>query len=149
MRKIFVAILLAVFAALPLAADIVYPDGFKPGETKEPFYIKKVARGFNNVWTSPIEIPKAMFDHSDQFGSQAFENISMGLFVRGPFNMFQRLRSGLIDLATFGDEDRPAQHLHLEPEYLDAFDALPGYPNMFMWKSIDTPAYSVDNPPVR
>jgi hypothetical protein len=149
MKKLLALTILFCVASLPVLADIIYPDGYKPTQNAEPAYLKKLARGWNNILTSPIEVPKSALDMSYEYGSWNFEAWTYGLIVRGPFLMWRRLSAGIIDAATFNNDSVPAKRFHLNPEYLDVLDVVPGGHQQFQWETIDTPAFRLDNPPMR
>ncbi len=118
------------------SADIIYPDG-KVANT-EPYQLRKIARGLNNIVTAPFEIPKAIFDAGSDEGVLASEQIFMG-GTRGPLKMFERVGSGVYDLFYWGENDQYSL-LHMEPEFLGVQDLIPGFNKQFSWETIDTPA---------
>ncbi|MBI4023971.1 MAG: hypothetical protein HY360_03265 [Verrucomicrobia bacterium] len=125
-------------------ADIIYPDGRRPYEDlymKEPFQLKKFSRGLMNVVMAPFEIPKAVFDIGRDQGITDSQQFSLGLITRGPVRTALRFGSGLYDLGTFFEHNKPL--LHLEPEYMNIEDVLPGYNYQFDWETLDTPGSRV------
>ena len=149
MKKLLSLAAVFFIASLPVLADIIYPDGHKPTASSEPFYIKKLGRGINNILTSPVEVPKAALDMSYEYGPWDFTPWTLGLFVRGPYKMFKRLGSGICDLVTFNSNTVPSKRMHLEPEFLNVIDVVPGGPEQFSWETLDTPSYRLETAPDR
>jgi len=144
MKNLYIILLALALAPLGVFADIIYPDGHAP--SAEPFEIRKIGRGLNNLVMAPFEIPKAIFDIGREEGVMSPQQFSVGL-VRGPVNMFLRWGQAAHDLAYWKD-DAETPLLHLEPTYLSPFDAVPGWQNQFSWETIDTPASRIDTPKI-
>lgn len=142
MKTLQVFLLTLALTPLGVVADIIYPDGHTP--SAEPFEIRKIGRGLNNLALAPFEIPKAIFDIGQEEGVMSPQQFSVGL-LRGPINMFLRWGQAAHDLAYWRD-DAETPLLHLEPMYLSPFDAVPGWQNQFTWETIDTPASRMDTP---
>lgn len=142
MKNMHAALFVLVLLPLGAFADIIYPDGHAP--SSEPYEIRKIGRGLNNLVTAPIEIPKAVFDIGQQEGVLSPAQFSVGL-VRGPVNMFLRWGQAANGLVYWGDNlEKPM--LHLEPQYLGIFDAVPGWQSQFSWDTLDTAASRMDTP---
>ena len=145
MKKNYVTILTGMALCFSLRADIIYPDGHV--QRDEPFQIKKLSVGVANVLTFGLELPKAIFETGFQEGTFGFEQLTLGV-PRGFYKAFQRLGSGLYDLATVGDQSQSLHHL--EPTYLGFRDVIPGYNQQFNnwvnWETTDTPAFRLDTP---
>ncbi len=137
MKKFCILVLLCVSAPVfSSRADIIYPDGSKPWI--EPYTVKKLSRGFLNTTTFVFEIPKTIFEITQENGVLSMGQ-SLDSLIRGPYKAMLRLSSGLYDLGTAFEHDKPL--LHLEPEILDIIgDIMPGYNYQFHWQTIDTPA---------
>lgn len=144
MKNLPIFVVLFALAWLPLGAfaDIIYPDGHAPAA--EPYEIRKIGRGLNNLALAPIEIPKAIFDIGQREGVMSPQQFSVGL-LRGPVNMFLRFGQAANDLL-YWHENSEKPLLHLEPTYLSPFDAVPGWQTMYNWETVDTPAYRMDTP---
>lgn len=136
MKSLSLSIGLLLFAAGFAAADIIYPDG-KVANT-EPYQLRKIARGLNNVVAAPFEIPKAIFDVGYDEGVFSSQQLSVG-GPRGVLKMFERVGSGSYDLFYWGDSDQNSL-LHMEPEFLGVQDLIPGFNKQFSWETVDTPA---------
>jgi hypothetical protein len=142
MKSLHVFLFALALTPLGAFADIIYPDGHAP--SAEPYEIRKIGRGLNNLVMAPFEIPKAIFDIGQQEGVMSPQQFSVGL-LRGPVNMFLRLGEAGNALCYWHDNsDKPL--LHLEPMYLSPFDVVPGWQSMFSWDTIDTPAFRMDTP---
>ena len=145
MKKIFVTIFAGMALGFSLHADIIYPDGHV--QRQEPFQIKKLSGGVANVLTFGLELPKAVFETGFQEGIFGIEQFTLGV-PRGFYKAFQRLGSGLYDLATVGDQTQSLYHL--EPAYLGIRDAIPGYNQQFNnwvdWETLDTPSFHLRTP---
>jgi hypothetical protein len=137
MNKILLSAVLLAGLALSAHADIIYPDGFAP--RSEPYAIKKISRGIVNTVLFALEIPKAMFDAGQSEGILDSQQISLTL-TRGPHKAMERLQAGVYDLATAFESNKPL--LHLEPEYINPSDVLPGFNQHFGWEGILSPAMS-------
>lgn len=142
MKSLYAALFVLVLSPLGAFADIIYPDGNVP--SPEPYEIRKIGRGINNLVTAPIEIPKAVFDIGQQEGVLSPAQFSVGL-VRGPVNMFLRWGQAVNDIGYWHDNDEKPM-LHLEPPFLGIFDLVPGGPSQFSWETLDTPAARMDTP---
>lgn len=133
MKKTLTLALAAMFGISISQADIIYPDGSKPAP--EPMALKKLSRGFANTVFAPLEIPRSVFEIGHDQGVLSTEQISLGLILRGPYRAAIRGAAGFYDIGTFWKDDTSL--LHLDPEILNATDALPGFPQMFNWEAVD------------
>lgn len=142
MKSLYVALFALVLSPLGALADIIYPDGHAP--SAEPYEIRKLGRGLNNLLMAPFEIPKAVFDIGREEGVLSPAQFSVGL-IRGPVNMFLRWGQAGNELFYWHDNaDKPL--LHLEPMYLSPFDAIPGWQQQFSWETLDAGGYRMDTP---
>ncbi len=142
MKSLYAALFALVLSPLGTFADIIYPDGHTP--SPEPYEIRKLGRGINNLLTAPFEIPKAVFDIGAQEGVLSPAQFSVGL-IRGPVNMFLRWGQAANDLL-YWHENAEKPMLHLEPPLLGPFDMIPGWPGQFSWETVDTPGFRMDTP---
>lgn len=142
MKSLHVALIALALVPLGAFADIIYPDGHAPAA--EPYEIRKLGRGINNLVMAPIEIPKAVFDIGREEGVMSPAQFSVGL-LRGPVNMFLRWGQASHELLYWHDGDEKPL-LHLEPMYLSPFDAVPGWQQQFSWENLDSPGYRMDTP---
>jgi len=117
-------------------ADIIYPDGHVSQPT--PRWVTKLSRGISNFFFAPMEVPKTLFDATEKYGVLNTRSFTEGV-IDGFHNAGMRLLHGAHDMATFHEDTK--QMYHLEPEYLNLMDAVPGYINQFEWETIDSPAF--------
>ena len=145
MKKLIASVLFSSVVAVIGFGDIIYPDG--KTRMEEPYQVRKLGRGINNVVTAPFEIPKAVFDMGYNEGIDNPQQFSVGAIVRGPLNAVHRFQSGLHDMFYWGENDKDAL-FHMEPAQLSPLDLVPGYSKQFNWETIDTSALKSDNIPL-
>jgi len=134
--KFRLALLFVLSVTLSASADIIYPDGTKPGDA-EPYAIKKIGRGISNILFFPIEIPRTMWETSHDNGIMSFDTFTLGAMTRGAYRAGARFASGVYDIGTCLDPD--ASLIHLEPDTIDFMDIIPGMRDQFEWDTIGSP----------
>ena len=141
MKYRLAVLLVFSFTLFTASADIIYPDGTKPGA--EPYAVKKIGRGISNILFFPVEVPRTIWETAHNNGIMSFDSVTIGV-SEGIYRAGTRMASGVYDIGTATDPDTSL--LHLEPDTINFMDIIPGMKDQFEWDTIGTPSSNLGLP---